>query len=589
MRQGSPHAKPPRATGWAVPVAVVVASLVLSLFAWRFSRQFAVFGEETTVLPGAPAVVLEREPAPDGLARLVEICPADATPGLSWSNERPQWVLCTPGRVWPILIVSYIAGIFYWPTALFGALGHGDALTLRALGVPIGVVVVLVSALFARRLAGRRAAVFTALAAGTVPVVVALHATLIWFEILPWLLLMLGALAWLGVREAPASISRRRAIVAAALAGLGLLADAKAGALLLPLAAALVRSGAVKLADVRRHLRPMVAVGVLTLMPIAAGLLLRPATIDDGKAGEALVALAAHLAHPSQLFAAASDTLLWWSNLAYYLAPAMRPMPFGVAAFGVAVASAAFVSFAGVRTLVRGGGSPLAAVAGVTLLGFTAMVSLLYARFPINFSPLYGVFAIATGAALASLSRALERTAAGRAAALAPALLLLPFAHESHKLTYAAEHATSPFHIEVERSVADWLVSHPDPRAVNVIAEEQLSGVFDSMTGGRARTVQGVRLLGRCADDRAAASDPAWIDRAVRALLARYAGHPLRFVAVSWCAYSPCGHGDTQAIVAAFVRAGRVVREEASYATPDGAPGMAIYSVGEAAPGSAPP
>lgn len=546
-----------------------LAALALALFValgWAQAGAFMVWSEETMVYP-APAPTLLAPDLRDGAAHTIEACQTGRAATV-WLPERPRWSACAGGRVWPVMLAPYFSGLFYWPSALLAPLHRDDVFALRRLGLLFGAASLALTALLAARLSSRETGACVALALATGPCFVALHATLVQFETVPWALLVGATL--LALKRGPRA-SARRGVAAALLLGLSLLANFKTLFLAGPTLLALARLRRLDLPRGRGARAAMAVAAVAPLAPMIAGVALAP---DDG-AGDRSANwsenLARHVTHPERLAGAAVDATRWWSNMADYLSSVTGPAPFNVVSFTVAAAVFVFTVVDGARTLRRREGDAVIAVAASCLVAYAVMVALLYDSYPANFAPLHSVFGLALGGAAARLSRR-----AGRAWPLVALALCAPFAWNTAQTIASSASSRAYLNVSTERAAVAHLLRAPSRGAVNVTVDNMFGGVVDSLSRGRVRTVQASALFSAC--ERRGA-EPGCAEARGRALL-RWAGRrPVRLVIAESEAngFHPTG-GVTGPSLASIARSlGYAVSVEARFPTPAGGPGLAVY------------
>jgi hypothetical protein len=571
-----------------------VLALALAVFAalgLAMSRRMMVFSEEFIILPAPSRRVLAPRPGPDGRPREEPSC-RDAPPRrLLLSGERPTLSLCVGARRFPVMAAPQFAGLFLWPLELLRPLHRDDPFAVRALLLPLGALAIALGYRLTARLGGRRLAALGALGTAVSPCFVSLTAIVQQFETLPWIFLLASLLALTGCPElappregaAPAEgpPSTARLVAGALCAGLAVLANVKALFCLAPLAALALRLGARPGAVRPRQRAAMAAVALGALLPMAAPFALDPSMgWAQGKGGDWRRDLAANLLRPTKALEAARDLVLMWSDFGSYLVGARPSLP----SLLVAGAAFAFVLADTARTLARRRGCPVTAGCGVIMLAYLAVVTLLYAEFPANYTPLHGVYGLALGCAAHRLAGWLQarRIPPAAAALLAAAAVTGPFAASTVGSIRAFAEIPFVTNSRAERDLVRYLEAHPEPGSVTVTMNLLLGGVPDALSRGRVETVQAHRWFGVCERGESRA-DPAECLRGRWAALLR--DRPgvrvTRVVVPASLAFVRRPPALLRAQVAQLERAARelglALRLERTFSTPAGAPAARLY------------
>jgi hypothetical protein len=486
-------------------LCLVAALLVFGgLGLWQ-SRTFMVWSEEMIVDPMPAAEVLAPEPDAAGVPRVEPSCLEPGAPLIIHSASRPTLNLCAGGRAFPIMIAPYFAGWFYWPFALLAPLHHDNMFALRALGMVLGLVSIVVTFAAVRRLAGPGAAALTALATAVMPCFLLVHATLEHFETLPWIWMMGAILFFLGcpglapgAQEQPGDLPTRRLVLGALFLGLAVAANAKSLILLSALGALALRLGVpVRRVRAGQWVRMGLA-GVAPLLPMFA-LALLPANGYGDKSSGALQTLVAHLTDPRWVLSSGRGLILLWADVAYYFGDFLDAPPLHTGAVALALAAFAFVLADTARTLARRRGCPVTAGAGVCLVAYLIMVALLYDSFPSNFTPLHTVFAVSLALAAHRLGGALAARARSPWPAVAVgALALAPFAWSAAGMIGAMADIRVHTNADAERALAGYLADRKDDRVPVVTADLIGAGVLDSLSGGAVRTLRAHEFFTVC-------------------------------------------------------------------------------------------
>lgn len=481
-----------------LPLALALA-VFLALGAWM-TRGMMVFSEEFIILPTTSGRVTARAPTPDGALRFAPACrPGDRRVQLS--SERPTLSLCLGARRYPIMAAPHFTGLFLWPLDLLWPLHRDDPFALRLLLLPLGALSIALTHRLASRFGGARLATLVAFGMASSSCFVCLTSIVQCFETLPWVFLVAALLlvsdlpALAPGADARAEAPTRRLVAASVCVGLALLANVKAVFLLAPLALLAWRLGARVDRIGRAQWWRMALAAAIPLLPILAPIAIDPSMRwSQGRGSNLGGDIATNLAHPGKLFEAARDLILEWADFGRY----MTRSPANALSVAAAATVCAFVLYDTARTLVRRRGCVVTAACGVTIVTYLAVVALLYAEFPANYTPLHAVFGVATGCAVDRFVGPLH----GRALRIAlAALALAPFAFGTVDSIRAFESVEFVTNSRVERDLVAHLIAHPEPDAETVTVNLLAGGVPDAISRGRVHTVQAHPWLGACEHD----------------------------------------------------------------------------------------
>jgi hypothetical protein len=485
------------------------------------------------------------------------------------------------------MIAPYLGGVFYWPFELLRGMHHGDVFLLRKLGVLLGLASMLLTCRVVRALAGARLALLVAFTIAVTPTFVAVHATLVHFETLPWLLMM-GAASILLPRRAlfsgvaaPCTGSDVTALCAAAfLLGCAVLANLKTVLLLAPALYVARRLGL--RAPVATPSR-WAAIGLAAMLPLLlfVPVALAPSGAYGDRASGAHRVLLHNLADPLRIVPYARDMILFWSNVAHYLErPIGASHPNPVASL-LAAGALALICVETVRTLRARRGCVLAATTGLCLIAHLLVVTLLYDSYPANFAPLHAVFAIAGAVAI---DRALTWLAARDVRpvlrAAFPVAALAPFAFSAVLLIVAMRDAHVPANASALRALVSHLEAHAAEGATIVSTDGMLTGVVESLSGGAIRTVQAQTYLHACTRGRDRAARGPCLEGRFAHLLGSLSERTLRVVVATDPGRFAGGRpAVARHLLQAARHLGRTITLEAAFRTPRGESVLEVYRV----------
>lgn len=483
-----------------------------------------VFSEELMMLPTPAWQVIAKEPDASGHPRYEPSCRDAPRPRTLLSASRPTFALCVGDRSFPVMTAPQFTGIFLWPLALLRPLHHDDPFLLRKILLALGLASIALAHRLVKRFAapepagteGPGLAALAALGIAISPCFVLISSIIQTFETLPWTFLLVALLTLstcpelkpvpessaLAAPEGSApdrSPSSARLALAAFCVGLSILANVKAVFFIAPLLLLALRLRA-RFSSLRRTQWALVlASGAAALVPMLLPLAVDPSMRwAQGRGPDWKDRLLENLHHPERLFGALRDLALLFSNFGYYLVhDRLNPVSLAVAAL-----VCAFVAVDTARTLHRRRGCVITATAGVIMLSYVAVVTLLYTEFPANYTPLHAVYGLALGAAAHRLHRFAERRAPRRfarviAGALAAAVFV-PFAWNTAETLRAVGEIPFVTNSRAERDLARYLVEHPEPGTPIVTINLLAGGVIDALSEGAVRTVQAHEWLGAC-------------------------------------------------------------------------------------------
>lgn len=559
---------------------LVVALAVFLALGAAMTRAMMVFSEELIMLPTNVGRVTASSPGPDGRLRFEVGCrPGDLRVVLS--GERPTLSLCVGARRFPIMAAPHFSGLFLWPIELFRFAHGDDPFAQRAMLLSLGALSIALTHRLVARLRGSRLAALSALGMAVSSCFVCLTSIVQNFETLPWVWLMAAGLLAVDAREPLDARGARRMVAAAACVGLSLLANVKAIFLLGPMALVAWRLGARVDALPTSLRRKMLVAAMVPLAPVLAPLAIDPSMRwSQGRGSNWRADLASNLARPEKVLEAARDLALEWGDFGRYLTRgAVDPLPTIAAA-----CVCAFVLVDTARTLRRGRGCPVTAACGVALATYLAVVTLLYAEFPANYTPLHAVFGVAVGCAVDRLDGWLRPRAPALVRAAVAVAALAVFALGTARSQGAMAEVAFVTNSHAERALVRHLVDHPEPDGVTVTVNLLSGGVLDAISRARVRTVQAHPWLGAC-EHRARGADasPCFHDRWT-SLLTGLSGHgPVRVVMPASLAFV----GRPPRVLAAqraqldlaARELGMSVRVERVFTTPAGVPAAVLLRV----------
>lgn len=567
-------------TGSKVALAAAMG-IFLALGGWQ-SRTFMAWSEETMVYPSIATPVVAAPSNEGDTFRLEPSCTGASEPLIGFSDGRPRMFACAFDRKWPVMIAPYLGGFVYWPLALLAPLHQGNVFRLRWAGLLVGAASILLTFAVVRRLRGPRLAALAALTMAVTPGFVVVHSTLVLFETLPWLLLMVAVLLLLrspGLFEGPSNprAETRALVLATFLVGLACITNLKTVLFVVPMIAVAHRLG-VRPRPLRlgERLGALVAFGLpcLVLLPV----LLAPAGGYADKASSAPRALLRNLLDPARIVPYTRDLLLFWSDIAEFLARPIGASHPNRLATVLAVVALGFTCVATVLALRRKQGCPVTAATGACIVVQLLTVTLLYENYPANFAPLHALFGLA-GAVTVDAS--ITRLAVRRASILALLVIvwLAPFAVSVVLVIRAMVDARVPANAGALRSLVEHLEERQGEGALVVNTHVMLTGVVESLSNETVRTLQAQNYLNGCSRGRDPGAREACLERRFSQLLSARS-ETLRFIVPS----DPKTFGGDgiwfgRFLLQAAQARGRRVDLERSFSTPEGTPVIDVYRV----------
>jgi hypothetical protein len=497
------------------------------------------------------------------------------------------------------MIAPYLAGWVYWPLVALAPLTHDDPFALRAAGLLLGLLSISLTFRVVHRLAGPAVAAVTALAAAVAPCFVLLHSTLLAFETVPWVCTMGAVSLLLGcpalrpgspapVPGDPPAVPAWRAAAIGILAGAALAANAKSVLVFAVFTAVALRMGV----PVRRIAPRAWAAGVgACLVPLAPmiALLLSPVEGYGDKSSGWTRTLFAHLLEPRWLLTALRGLILMFADIGFYLGNFTPGALLHLPAAMVAVGALLFVLVDAARTLWRGKGCPVTAAAGLVVVVFTAMVTLLYDHFPSNFTSLHTVYAAAIGVTAVRLAGALRmRARASWAIVPVAAAMLFPFAVSTADMIRLSADIELHTNAEAERALAATLAEARGDRALLITGDAMIAGVPDAMTPGGVHTLRADDFFAHCQPGGPSPVPAGCVEERWRALLPFAVKTTAHFISpVDWSRWGSHHASYVPGLLEAGRAMGYRVTEERTFTTPRGVPVLALYRID--APGAAAP
>lgn len=484
-----------------MPALLVVSCLLfLVLGVWTSGRTPA-HHEEISTFPTRPARVL----VPNEGTLEVEPSCADPNPPSTVSSEgRPVLAVCTGGLSLPVLIASYASGIPHWHSLLGWPLHAGTVFGLRRWGLLIGLLSLFLIHRLVRRLKDELTADVTTLVLGVSPAFILLHATLLQYEVAPWIFLMLAGLAVLGPPGIEGSEGPRRPLLTGVLTGLAMAANVKAAFLL------------VAVVFVAWRVKALRGVRAIDVGKAAGGFVLGFAPLwvpnlmlGGGGLSQQVFKRTEFLARPTTLEDLGLEfinVVRFGSDTGSYMSSAWEPL--GVVGIVTAVLFAVamlYVLVQTVRVLGSRGGHPLEAITGCLIIGFVLVSLELYNKRPAaNYAPMHGFFAIGTAMAVTAAARWLQAMGVPgannhrRTSITLASVLLLGLAHSTYGRISTVDDMPMSINAQAERRLVAHLIEHPDPTATIYTTTYNLAGVIDSLGRGELSTVRLERVFNSC-------------------------------------------------------------------------------------------
>lgn len=405
--------------------------------------------------------------------------------GLIRSEVRPKLSLCVAGMRLPVMVESNFSGFSGWPWALSWPLHHGEVWAMRRLNLALGGLALLLGYLLCSRLRDEQTAATVAIVtAGTssfaLPTTLLYHA-----EFTPWMLLVMAMLV---LGPSPLRREPRRVVAAGALTGLAFVVNVKTAFLVAPLAGLVVAR--------RRDWLRAIGARTLALAALAAAFASLPWWIysltdpTDGVANQVMWRLAAltRRASPEGLALEFLNQMRFAADIGAYAVG--RPVHPVLGALAAAASAWAWYNLA--RWLVRRPADRIGVLAGAMTLVYLFVSLLLYQQQPgANYTPLYAVFGMVFGGAIAALSRrvcALLGTAAASRWLVLATVLAAGLAAGSAAATRAAlsslRSAQAPINTRAQAELREWLEGAPEGTTV-VTTSYFWAGVPASLGRGR--------------------------------------------------------------------------------------------------------
>ncbi|MCX4243650.1 hypothetical protein [Paraliomyxa miuraensis] len=491
-----------------MPPLLVLSCLLFLGLGWWTSGRTPAHHEEISTFPTRPARVLV---ANDGALEVEPSC-ADPNPPVTVSSEgRPELAVCTGGLSLPVLIAPYASGIPHWHSLLGWPLHAGTVFGLRRWGLLVGLLSLLLIHRLVRRLKDELTADVTTLVLCVSPAFILLHATLLQYEVAPWVFLMLAGLAVLGPEgseqgSGEGSAGPRRPLLTGLLTGLAMTSNVKAAFLLVAIVFVAWRVKALRgipMANVGKA-----AVGfVLGLAPLWGPNLM----LGGGGLSQQIFKRTEFLARPTTLEDLGLElvnVVRFGTDTGSYMTAQWEPLGgLGIATAVLFALAMLYVLVQTVRVLGSWGGHPLEALTGCLVIGFVLVSLELYNQRPAaNYAPLHGSFAIMVAMAVTAAARWLQtRGVPGgkspRRTALALASIhALGLAHSTYGRISTADDVPLSINAQAERRLVAHLIEHPEPTATIYTTTYNLAGVIDSLGRGELSTVRLERVFNSCND-----------------------------------------------------------------------------------------
>ncbi|MEM7155577.1 MAG: hypothetical protein AAF799_22195 [Myxococcota bacterium] len=483
-----------------VPVLLVVSWLLfLALGIWTSGRTPA-HHEEISTFPTRPARVLVMNPQTEQL-ELEPSCADEDPPDTVSSKGRPQLAVCVGGLTLPVLIASYASGIPHWHALLGWPLHDGTVIGLRRWVLLVGLFSLFLVHRVVSRLQDELTAGITTLVMAVSPVFILLHATLLQFEVAPWLLILMAALVVLGPKG---NTTPRRPWLTGLLIGLATASNVKAVFLLTIIVAVAWRVKALQ--RVTRGDVGKAAVGfVIGLIPLWG-----PAVVFSGDRLNQQVSNRTSFFSRSTTLADVGRELLnvirFASDTASYSSPDWEPLGvIGILTGALIGLCMIYVVVQAVRVMLSRGGHPVEAISGLLIVAFIVISLKLYNKPQgANYAPLQGIFAITIATAITSFVRWLgDKNVAGfgnpvRASIAIASLFMFGLTHAIYSRLSDIDDVPMPINARAEQRLMTYLMEHPDPDATLYTTYYNLAGVIDSLGRGELSTVRLERVFNSC-------------------------------------------------------------------------------------------
>lgn len=592
----------------------------LALAGW-LGTEMPAWHEESAIFPAAGATVLLPPVEADHPAPLVyeDSCARPTTSPqegasvlgvrLLRSISRPRLVLCVGERSLPVMVMTYAAGVIYWPLELLRFWHQDELVPLRWLGMFYVLLALWLTMLLVQRYADRRLATMSMLLMSVTSAALFVGGLTVQYEVSLWLCTVAGILM-LVRRQPPTNTDRRRRVstirlgLAGLLLGAALASSVKCVFFWLPLLLVHRRvEGRIPLPKPRR-LSVFIVGALVGLSPLLLSI-----TLDDGagvsaQAHRRITSLLAQLSAQKLLLEA--QNLAWfWADMHFYLDLAgNRDATPSLPALFVSFPALAYSFWAAFVLLWRGehrnGPRFVAGVCGTIFATFLLVSTLLYEQQPAaNYAPIFAVFGVATAAALARLMQTLKpwiqqfgsetsparwRHASNAMVAVTMAALL----YSSVQRGAPTKYVTLGFNLQAEREIVGYL-TQPSTRPERLFtATYNLAGTLPRLMTSATPAIQAHHFLRCLAPDNstqdvaAHTPRPCLVDRLVA--LIQDQPTPLRLLApdtkqlmdAAWTAELATG------LAQAGARTGRKIRLERQGHTGRGVTVLNLWHVGPA-------
>lgn len=572
----------------ALLIATVLAAMFFVGTGWRISDTFMGWSEETMVFATPGVRSLARDPGPDGEALFEPSCADEDAPRFVAAAGRPRLVMCAGGRRWPVMIAGYLSGVFAWPLGALAPLHHDNLLVLRKCALLFGLLALYLAYRVVGTVRGRRAGLWVVIATATTPIFVIGHSVFVAYEMAPWLFLLLAICVLCGVRIRPGPLEVTpvrdergryplwRAALGGFLIGFALLTCLRHVVLVAPVAAFALWTRRPKALPGPGGVVAMAVGAAIALLPFILLATVVPDTGIPDKSANWSAALMEQFGNVKLVGRAASGLVLLWSNVPRWLGPVFGENPLNLPSMVAAACAALFIGFEGVRVSVLRRGDVVSGAVGLALLVYVLMVAFLYTSYPYNFTPLAPLLGVASGMMLARLDGVLSERVPAVAAALLPALFVAAMASATVQMVDAGRRGEVFCNIASERALAAHVVANFEPEATYFTVDNMTTGVIDSLTGQRVRTVRAQSFLHDCTERDA---DPACMRDRLAATFRVARGGPIRLIVPTELklTISPRGRIEAADLEAAARSIGYSLAHEAEFPTPTGAPGLSLY------------
>ncbi len=505
--------------------ASLFAAIVL-FFALSFSMTGSIFAwsEEEMTYPARAwrGVAAERQNDHPS-ATLVRSCADPQASGSLIHGVRPLLSWCMSGRQWPLMVTSYISGIWYWPLGAAFTVLPDDLLIRRRVALVWGLLALVLSALLVRRWAGPGAAAVCAAMFASSICVLTVTSMMSPFEVTPWIFFCAALLVLAGGGTSERSNASRsetpgserqsepsaiRVVLAGLLLGVALSCNIKAAFFAVP-AAALAgwnrRRATRRLAP--RH-------GVLLCLATAPGLIPNLFFVRGGGSADLRREWVRRLGYLTQhaniqhLAGGAMKLVAFWVDpVQMYVLGAFsaeKPFWFARVETGVAVLAWVYCTWELARAVLRRPGiRMLPAFCGAWLMTYWLATALLYDEELTNGTTVYAVFVLAEAlfvwwlGGLAARHAAADRRPRVQAATAGALAVLFTLGSVAHLRVDTASLRSIPFNLENQRQFVTGLEAHASSGSV-VATTYNLIGVIEALSAGSVDVVEAVDFLRAC-------------------------------------------------------------------------------------------